>query len=205
MIFNWVIFSLYFSTSLFILVTGILTSKKRLLVNGVLLIIATSLLIGYIERDFNSSWIIPVNLLVLGIWIIVFYTQSLREIKVVVRDYNKVRLQNATLKDEQKKANNRIHKPSIVLKSKAILPIKDICYIKSDGPYIEYYLLNRKNPETDRNTLKSITPFLLKNNFMQINRSVIVNKDNVDNITKNRLFLNSGISIPISKKYEVVI
>lgn len=90
----------------------------------------------------------------------------------------------------------------IVLKSKAVIPIDQIKYVKSDGPYAEFYLDGNLKPEVDRNTLKNISGQLDDQRFSQINKSVIVNREFIRSVDQGKVFLDELTSFRISKSFS---
>ncbi|MCF8272710.1 MAG: LytTR family transcriptional regulator DNA-binding domain-containing protein [Flavobacteriaceae bacterium] len=115
--------------------------------------------------------------------------------------------QNLDLKSHTKKLKTIIDtKPNthlnIVLKSKAKLHTSNIQYIKSDGPYLEFYLHNKPRPEIDRNTIKWALSILPASTFIQIHRSTIVNSEYVKIVKANSLLLKDGKSLNISRNHK---
>jgi hypothetical protein len=94
---------------------------------------------------------------------------------------------------------------TIRLKSKALVVIKDIQYIKSDGAYLDLFLSGQSRPEVDRNSLKNILEELPSQYFLQIHRSVIVNIIAIKSIYFDRLILKNGVELSISRKYKSIV
>jgi hypothetical protein len=101
------------------------------------------------------------------------------------------------LKDAQQKA--------IILKSKAVIPIAEICHIKSDGHYLEYHLQNQKRAEIDRNTMISAEKDLIAHGFIRTHRSYLVNKTYIKATYSDKLLLHNGEEIPLSRKIATTI
>lgn len=101
------------------------------------------------------------------------------------------------LKDAQQKA--------IILKSKAVIPIAEICHIKSDGHYLEYHLQNQKRAEIDRNTMRSAEKDLIAHGFIRTHRSYLVNKTYIKATYSDKLLLHNGKEIPLSRKIATTI
>ena len=90
----------------------------------------------------------------------------------------------------------------ITLKSKALININEILYIKSDGHYVEYYLDSKIRPEVDRNTLKEVIENLPSNKFVQIHRSYVVNIYRIKIINSTKLMLDDGTWINLTRTYK---
>lgn len=90
----------------------------------------------------------------------------------------------------------------LLLKSKALIDLNQLMYIKSDGAYLEYYLEDRDRPEIDRNTLKNVISELPSDHFVQVHRSYIVNMQFVKSIFSTKLMLKTGEDINISRSFK---
>lgn len=90
----------------------------------------------------------------------------------------------------------------ITLKSKAVINLEKLKYVKSDGPYLELFLTDKQNPEIDRNTLKQILAELPPHRFIQVHRSSIVNLNFVKAIYSNKLVLKDGQELSISRSFK---
>ena len=90
----------------------------------------------------------------------------------------------------------------ITLKSKALININEILYIKSDGHYVEYYLEGKTRPEVDRNTLKEVIENFPSNKFVQIHRSYVVNIYRIKIINSTKLMLDDGTWLNLTRTYK---
>jgi len=112
---------------------------------------------------------------------------------------------NETLKELsytlERKLNTKSN-PTILLKSKAILKIEDIQYIKSDGPYLEFFMTTKTSPEIDRQTLKWALNNLPSDSFVQIHRSYIVNKKQVKVLKASELILFDNTKLKVSRSFK---
>jgi len=99
-------------------------------------------------------------------------------------------------------SNRNEHLEYITLKSKAVIKLSKIKYIQSDGPYIEYHLIDKANPEIDRNSLKNLLSELPHQKFAQVHRSYIVNIDYVKSIYSTRLELKDGSEVSLSRSFK---
>ncbi|EAQ43238.1 LytTR family transcriptional regulator DNA-binding domain-containing protein [Polaribacter sp. MED152] len=88
------------------------------------------------------------------------------------------------------------------LKSNAIINVADILYVKSDGHYVEYYLVNKERPEIDRNTLTEVTKELPSDTFVRMHRSYIVNIYKIKIINSTKLMLDNGVWLNLSRTYK---
>jgi len=75
---------------------------------------------------------------------------------------------------------------------------KKIIYIKADKIYLDLYFSDKKI--TIRNTLVNVLKLLPSEKFAQINRSCIVNRDFIQEISKNTIKINNT-TFKISKYY----
>ena len=75
-------------------------------------------------------------------------------------------------------------------------------YIQSDGPYVEFFLIEKDRPEVDRNTLKNLLSELPSNSFIQVHRSYIVNVNFIKSIYSNKLILKNDVELNISRSYK---
>ncbi|MHA7100277.1 LytTR family transcriptional regulator DNA-binding domain-containing protein [Roseivirga pacifica] len=90
----------------------------------------------------------------------------------------------------------------LTLKSKAVLRLDRIRYIKSDGPYIEVFTEEKSRPEIDRNTLKGILAELPDKIFIQVHRSYIVNINFIQAIYASKLVLKDGTELNVSRTFK---
>lgn len=90
----------------------------------------------------------------------------------------------------------------ITLKSKAVIPLEELMYIQSDGPYVELFIESKDRPEVDRNSLKSILASLPNNQFIQVHRSYIVNINYIQSIYATNLVLKDGTELNISRTFK---
>ncbi len=88
----------------------------------------------------------------------------------------------------------------ILLNSKATINVSDIVYIKSDDHYLEYVLTSGKK-EIDRNSLSQALD-RLPAYFLQTHRSFIVNLDHVKAMYADKLVMNDGSEVRMSRKYK---
>lgn len=90
----------------------------------------------------------------------------------------------------------------ITLKSKAVIAVDDILFIKADDKYVEYYLVDKSAPEIDRNSLKEVEVNLPESMFVRVHRSYIVNIYKIKIINSTKLMLDEGTWINLSRTYK---
>ncbi len=101
--------------------------------------------------------------------------------------------------DLKNKIVEQVERKHIILNNKQKIYLEDICYIKSDRNYVEYYLTNKK--VIDRNKL-SVIAEQLPPNFVQVHRSYLVNKNHIKSISATSLNIAPSTTIPISRTYK---
>lgn len=105
--------------------------------------------------------------------------------------------ENAELAKEIERNKHEI----IELKSRAVLQVDNIISIKADGHYLEFKLTNKEKPEIDRNRIKSVIDNLPAK-FIQIHRSHIVNVDFIKVKYADKVMLNDGTELPVSRTFK---
>jgi len=117
---------------------------------------------------------------------------SQKEVKILQEELN-------SFKENKLNKENTSNNKTIQLKSKAIIDINDILYIKSDGHYVEYYLRNKNKPEIDRNSLTNAVKQLPETIFVRIHKSYIVNIYEIRIINSTKVMLDNGTWINLSR------
>lgn len=102
-------------------------------------------------------------------------------------------------KKQINKLKSLIEKEHIVLKNKSKVALDDLMYIKSDGHYLA--LFTTHNNEFVRGKMSAITQELPPN-FIQCHRSYTVNKNFIQRYQSNKIYLNDGMEIPVSRKFK---
>lgn len=77
--------------------------------------------------------------------------------------------------------------------------VGDILYIKSDGDYT--YIITQNKRYITLNTLKYWFEQLPSGNFFQVHRSFVVNKNRIDKVSGNEIYIDS-IKIPIGRVFK---
>lgn len=131
----------------------------------------------------------------------------------VYRKYNEARssilMQNKEIEEmrdsiekiQLERPLNKKDNRKILLKSKALVDVSDIMFIKSDGHYLDIYLESRMKSEVERDSLKNIQT-KLPANFIQIHRSYIINTDFIRSVFASKIILKNGRELPLSRKYK---
>lgn len=123
---------------------------------------------------------------------------------IITEEYKRHALALASEKERVDKLQSEMDKQKteiIELKSKAVLPVEEIISIKSDGHYLEFYLLNKERPEVDRNRMKEVLT-MLPDKFIQIHKSYIVNIDHIRSRYATKVVLQNGKELPVSRTYR---
>jgi len=145
----------------------------------------------------TNFFIILIIVLFLGI-IIYFLVKRNRiienEVKEIQQKINEIRTTKNVVELEGEKV--------IRLKSKASINSSKILYVKSDGHYVEYHLDTKKNPEVDRNTMIEVEKLLPTQSFVRIHKSYIVNINRIKIINSNKIMLDTGEWINLSRVYK---
>lgn len=76
---------------------------------------------------------------------------------------------------------------------------EDILYVKADNLYIEVFTKTKKI--VSRQTLMSFAEMLPPDQFYRVHRSFIINKKNVDSVSKNRIEIGQTV-IPVSRSFK---
>lgn len=143
--------------------------------------------------------IVVISILSISISFFLYRYYRKEKSKNVVKDDELIELKRM-LKEPSKKASNELE--HITLKSKALIRLNELMYISSDGPYLEFYLSSKDKPEIDRNTLKRLTEELPSKKFIQVHRSHIVNIDFIKSIYSDKLILQNGSELKVSRSYK---
>lgn len=90
----------------------------------------------------------------------------------------------------------------IQLNSGVKLLAHEVVYIKSDGHYLDYFLLQDEKPVLDRDTISSRSEELQNNGFLRIHRSHLVNEKHVRKVLKHEVELVNKLTLPISRMHR---
>ena len=101
------------------------------------------------------------------------------------------------------KNNNAFVPTSIIVKDGYDLiniAFSEIVYLSSADNYVKFYLKNEKSVLT-RSTISEMISRLPQNQFCQISRSCIINKNFISKVEKNNVLIND-LSLPITSTYR---
>ncbi len=143
----------------------------------------------FMEYGLLSDFYLVVDPIVLGfvVEVIVLSIAMWRSLSSVLK-------QNLEFQETSKKQYHH-------LKSKAVLPVDKIMYIKSAGHYLEYFIEDKDYPEIDRNKLADVKESL-PSNFVQIQRSYLVNVDFIKMKYATKVILKNTQELPVSRTYK---
>tara|TARA_A100000171_G_C2138765_1_gene152741 strand:+ start:203 stop:1948 length:1746 start_codon:yes stop_codon:yes gene_type:complete len=113
-------------------------------------------------------------------------------------ELNELKTKIAELQQRVKRSTENF----ITLKSKAVIPLNKLMFVQSDGPYLEFYLDNKERPEIDRGTLRDLKADLPINTFIQVHRSYIINIHFIREVYANRVVLQNGHELNISRSFK---
>lgn len=83
--------------------------------------------------------------------------------------------------------------------------LSDILYIESLGNYMKLYSKKLKSPIIIYGSLSSITDEINSIDFIQVHRSYIVNTREIITITFKSLTMSNGETIPVGRKYQILL
>ncbi len=89
---------------------------------------------------------------------------------------------------------------SYVLKDKTVINLSEVIFIDSMDHNLTYHFKNRK--VTERQTIKEFLEKVINENFIQVHKSFIVNKEYIVTIESNKISMTNGIIIPFSRTFK---
>ena len=115
--------------------------------------------------------------------------------------YQRIKLQNAgSFEDKESHTQNKNY--YIQLNSGVKLLADEVVYVKSDGHYLDYHLLEDEKPVLDRDTISGRSEELENHGFLRIHRSHLVNEKHVKKVLKYEVELSNKLTLPISKRHR---
>jgi len=81
----------------------------------------------------------------------------------------------------------------------------DILYFQSIGNYVKVYFAEKNKNEVVYDSLKNMLDKTASDTFVQTHKSYIVNKEYIQSIEKDCVLLHGGVSIPIGRKFELLV
>lgn len=79
--------------------------------------------------------------------------------------------------------------------------LSEIRFIKGYGEYLQIFVEGKANPLVTLSSFASIKE-CLPDNFIQVHRSYIINMDQVEQIERNRLIMDSDNYLPVGDSYK---
>lgn len=89
---------------------------------------------------------------------------------------------------------------SYVLKDKTVINLSEVIFIESMDHILTYHFKNRKI--TERKTIKEFLEKVTNENFIQVHKSFIVNKEFIVTIESNKISMANGINVPFSRTFK---
>jgi hypothetical protein len=89
---------------------------------------------------------------------------------------------------------------SYVLKDKTVINLSEVIFIESMDHNLTYHFKNRKI--TERKTIKEFLEKVTNENFIQVHKSFIVNKEYIVTIESNKISMAYGIIVPFSRTFK---
>lgn len=87
-----------------------------------------------------------------------------------------------------------------LLKDKTTINLHDVLYVESMDHYLTLYFMDRKVLE--RKSIKEFFESIDIENFVQVHKSFIVNKDYIKNVEANKIILSNNQTVPLSRTYK---
>ena len=109
---------------------------------------------------------------------------------------------NFILKERQQVGHAPTQDTWITLSDNHQINHADIMHIRSDGHYLEFFLIGKDKPNIDRNTIKKLMIELPAHNFARVHRSHIVNIHKIQQLKSTEIILTDGKVIPLSRTYK---
>ena len=134
-----------------------------------------------------SSMLIDPMALGLGIEIIIFGWFLLTNMKKTLVPKN----------EDDKKGNPK----EFITPSGTVLNVSDITFLKSEGHYIEIHQSNME-PLIERLSLKEAIKVFSESNSLKTHRSYLVNPNSIRVKYADRIVLNNGSEIPLSRSFK---
>ena len=151
------------------------------------------------KQFFKSSFAIALIVILVLVFIVFIFFKRHKAIESEFKDIQK----KIDAIREAKQEMGKPHEDKLIqLKSKASINSSQILYIKSDGHYVKYFLDTKKNPEVDRNTMIEVEKMLPSQIFVRIHKSYIVNINRIKIINSNKVMLDTGEWINLSRVYK---
>lgn len=163
----------------------------------------------FVPHHLMSEWIVNLSnnayfySVIIELLLIAYYVMTSAHRKNVKLNEEFIKNEKLEKKiEDMSEQHSSIQIENIVLRSKALINLKELMYIKSDGHYLEFYLKNKSKPEIDRNTFKHLEDTLPRSIFIRIHKSYLVNINYIKMINSTQLMLENGTWLNISRTYK---
>jgi hypothetical protein len=97
------------------------------------------------------------------------------------------------------KEENKLKFPYL-LKDKSTINLYEVLYIESMDHYLTLYLMDRIILE--RKSIKNFFESIDIENFVQVHKSFVVNKDFIKSVEANKIILSNNQAVPLSRTYK---
>lgn len=188
--------------------------------SGNILVLIFNVLIefGLVEKTllrFNPIFIANFQeVAVMSVGMIFYLTRIKKERNNLIAERNQMTANEIQLKEQLKKfvyqhnlndvflANKEggLSTHSYVLKDKTVINLSEVIFIESMDHQLTYHLKGKKRME--RKTIKEFLENVTNENFIQVHKSFIVNKEYIVTIESNKISMTNGIIIPFSRTYK---
>lgn len=126
--------------------------------------------------------------------------------KPILLDRLKVAYQKAQMYLEHAPQRNVVETIELKSERKMItLHVQEILYLKSMGNYVKVYVKNEAHPIICYSSLKELNDRLATSGFIQVHKSFIIQKSEIEKKTHEEIILKNGTQIPIGSKYDYLI
>jgi len=195
-----ILFLCAFSGNIFVLIFNVLTE------------------FGLVEKTlfrFNPIFIANFQeVAVMSIGMIFYLSRIQKERKNLIAEKDQMTENEIQLREElkqfmsQKKLNDvfltskeeGLSKFSYVLKDKTVINLSEVVFIESMDHNLTYHFKNRKVIE--RKTIKEFLEKVTNENFIQVHKSFVVNKEYIVAIESNKISMTNGIIVPFSRTFK---
>jgi hypothetical protein len=197
-----ILFLCAFSGNIFVLIFNVLTE------------------FGMVEKTlfrFNPIFIANFQeVAVMSVGMIFYLSRIQKERKNLIAERDKITESEIQLREElkqfmsQKKLNDvfltnkeeGLSKYSYVLKDKTVINLSEVVFIESMDHNLTYHFKNKKI--TERQTIKEFLEKVTNENFIQVHKSFIVNKEYIVTIESNKISMANGIIVPFSRTFKAI-
>ena len=80
--------------------------------------------------------------------------------------------------------------------------VGDILYVEGMGEYLKIFIANTKEPTVVLLSMKKLEERLPSEKFMRVHKSYIINLGKIREVTKGRVIMEGGASVPVGDMYK---